>query len=92
MHRKVGYWLGHLYNFEDGFLWVSTLDGLIRFDGQRFRRFGERSAGELGLSRGAIAGVSPDNEGKFVVTCQDFYGYFGNIICIYPWNLYFGLR
>lgn len=61
---------------DDGFLWVSTMDGLNRFDGQGFRRFGEDPRSGNGLSRGAIAAVRQDNEGKFVVTFRDFYGYF----------------
>lgn len=68
--------INDLHIGEDGFLWVSTMDGLNRFDGQRFRRFGEGTAASPGLSRGAIASVAADNEGKFIVTFQDFYGYF----------------
>lgn len=61
---------------DDGFLWVSTMDGLNRFDGQSFRRFGEDPQSGSGLSRGAIAAVREDNEEKFVVTFRDFFGYF----------------
>ncbi len=68
--------INHLHVGKDGFLWVSTMDGLNRFDGQAFRRFGQGGPAEGGLSRGAIAGVADDNEGNFVVTFQDFYGYF----------------
>lgn len=68
--------INSLYVGEDGFLWVSTMDGLNRFDGQSFRRFGEDPGSETGLSRSAIASVKSDNEEKFIVTFKDFYGYF----------------
>lgn len=68
--------INDLYPGKDGFIWVSTMDGLNRFDGLNFRRFGEGRDGQPGLSRSAIAAVRPDNEGRFVVTFHDFYGYF----------------
>ena len=68
--------INSLHIGHDGFLWVSTMDGLNRFDGQRFRRFGEDPGSAGGLSRGAIDAVQADNEEKFIVTFRDFYGYF----------------
>lgn len=68
--------INSLYIGNDGFLWVSTMDGLNRFDGQSFRRFGEDPSSGNGLSRGAIDAVKEDNEQKFIVTFRDFYGYF----------------
>lgn len=69
--------INDLHIGADGFLWVSTMDGLNRFDGQRFRGFGEGTADVgPGLSRGAVSGVKADNEGKFIVTFHDFFGYF----------------
>jgi len=68
--------INDLHIGEDGFLWASTMDGLNRFDGQRFRVFGQGAATTGGLSRGAVASVRPDNEGKFIVKFRDFYGYF----------------
>ncbi len=68
--------INDLYIGKDGFLWVSTMDGLNRFDGQSFRHFGGVSAEEASLSRGGIASVTADNEEKFIVTFRDFFGYF----------------
>lgn len=68
--------INSLYVGDDGFLWVCTMDGLNRFDGQSFRRFGEAPGSGNGLSRGAINAVKQDNEEKFIVTFRDFYGYF----------------
>lgn len=68
--------INDLYIGKDGFLWVSTMDGLNRFDGQSFRQFGGLSGEEASLSRGSIASVTVDNEEKFIVTFRDFFGYF----------------
>jgi len=68
--------INNLHLGKDGFLWVSTMDGLNRFDGQNFRNFGDGSSGEASLSRGGIASVTADNEEKFIVTFRDFFGYF----------------
>ncbi len=54
--------------FEDarGFLWIGTLDGLVRFDGLRFARYpaGDRT----GLSDGLIHGFAFAEDGFFVGT------------------------
>ena len=71
--------INDLHVGSDGFLWVSTMDGLNRFDGLRFRRVGEGTKNASGLSRSAIGGICEDNEGRFVVTFQDFYGYFDRL-------------
>ena len=60
----------------DGFLWVGTLDGLNRFDGHSFLRFGESPGADTRLSRGTVSGVAADNDGHLIVTFRDVYAYF----------------
>jgi len=47
----------------DGFLWICTADGLVRFDGYRFRTFGT----EQGLPSRVIYNFAPSRKGGFWV-------------------------
>lgn len=52
----------------DGFLWVTTLGGLARFDGRTFQTFDTTTNPELPHTR--FAGVRTDAEGQLWVTLQ----------------------
>ena len=68
--------INDLYIGDDGFLWVATTDGLNRFDGQGFTKFGRGTADRPGISEKSIRHIDVDNEGNFVLTFRNFYGYF----------------
>ncbi len=46
---------------RDGYLWISTFDGLVRFDGVRFELFDNVRVPQLGSNR--VIGLSEDGEG-----------------------------
>ena len=55
---------------HDGFIWVCTENGLFRYDGVDFERFGK----EQGIDSAAIRTVIEDSEGRlWVATSQDLY-------------------
>ena len=47
-----------LYQSAQGFLWVSTENGVFRYDGERFQSFGRNEG--LPPSNGAMFGEAPD--------------------------------
>lgn len=54
----------------DGFIWASTLGGLVRFDGVRFRVYDTATNPELPNSR--LAGLFADESGGLWVTTESF--------------------
>src|SRR5579871_5121295 len=55
---------------SDGFLWIGTMNGLVRFDGLRFRPFGS----EISALRGNIGGLEPDDaDGLWVATSSSLF-------------------
>jgi hypothetical protein len=58
---------------SDGFLWVGTMNGLVRFDGMRFRGFSKDGPPEL---QDNIGGLAPDaGDGLWVATATGLFHY-----------------
>lgn len=57
---------------SDGFLWIGTLNGLVRFDGLHFRAFG----GEVPALRGNVGGLEPDaGDGLWIAVGSGLFHY-----------------
>src|ERR1700728_3411955 len=57
----------------DGFLWVGTLNGLVRFDGLHFRGFSQDGPPELQGFIGAL--VRDGGDGLWIVTASSLFHY-----------------
>lgn len=53
--------VSHITQDKDGFIWISTMDGLNRFDGYRVRHFFHNPANENSLANNSIFKVIPDS-------------------------------
>src|SRR5262249_29991136 len=58
----------------DGYIWFTTNDGLVRFDGVRFKVFNKSNTPEIPTNR--MAGVFADKSGKLWIHTED-----GGILC-----------
>jgi signal transduction histidine kinase/ligand-binding sensor domain-containing protein len=58
---------------SDGFLWVGTMNGLVRFDGLHFRGFSQDGPPELQGFIGAL--VNDGNDGLWIVTSSSLFHY-----------------
>lgn len=52
--------LGDVFQADDGYLWIGTYDGLVRFDGHRFKIFRTDDYQALGSNRVIGLATSPD--------------------------------
>lgn len=59
----------------DGFLWVATQGGLVRFDGNQFREFAP--ATEAGVQSGLLHGLAVDRRGRVWVAKEG-----GVLVCV----------
>ncbi len=56
---------------EKGFIWIATLDGLCRYDGDRFRVFQPSPGDSAGLSGPGVIGIQTDHNGKLWIETQE---------------------
>lgn len=56
--------INKVYQGRDGYLWIASSDGLIRFDGRRYRSYFQSAAGP---TDNQIADVLEDNKGRLWV-------------------------
>src|ERR1051326_1756917 len=52
---------------DNGFLWISTIDGLHRFDGYKFNTYKNNFNDSLSLSDNTLSTISKDSKGNFWV-------------------------
>src|SRR5258708_3474262 len=53
----------------DGYIWLTTFDGLARFDGIRFKVFRKQDTPELGTNR--LTSMFVDNDGRLWILIED---------------------
>lgn len=56
-----------IYQDYDGFLWVGTRDGLVRYDGYKFKRFQYQYADSLSLPGNSIFKITGDTSGTLIL-------------------------
>jgi hypothetical protein len=58
----------HLCQSKDGYLWITSYNGLIRFDGNQFKVFNKKNTNVL--ENDAIREIAIDRKGKLWITTQ----------------------
>ena len=61
--------IGHILQSRDGYLWMTTLDGLVRFDGVRFTVFNKGNS--PGLPSNRLTALHEDREGAVWVGTEE---------------------
>lgn len=59
-----GYAPGRTLEDKEGFIWWSTMDGLLRFDGHSFKQFRYSSDNPFGLGSNQTSGICQDDDGN----------------------------
>jgi signal transduction histidine kinase/ligand-binding sensor domain-containing protein len=60
--------LRHVSKDKNGFLWISTFNGLVRFDGNKFKTYDTENVSVLSTS--AFYSVMPSEDGKLYISTQ----------------------
>lgn len=61
------YTVNSIYQDEFGFIWIGTMDGLNRYDGQRIKIFKPRPADSLGIRENNIRMICGDSRGHLFI-------------------------
>jgi signal transduction histidine kinase/ligand-binding sensor domain-containing protein len=64
-------WVVGLHQTRDGYLWLTTFDGIARFDGVRFRIFNKSNTPGLTTNRFAYKALWEDNVGNLWMGTED---------------------
>lgn len=56
---------------EKGFIWMATLDGFCRYDGNRFKVFQPQTSDSTGLSGPDVVGIQTDHNAKLLIITQE---------------------
>lgn len=62
--------VGSITQDEKGFIWIATLDGFCRYDGDRLRLFQHSPEDSSGLPEPGVISIQPDRNGKLWVQTQ----------------------
>ena len=63
--------ISHIFQDREGFLWISTQDGINRYDGYRFKHYKHVPGDTNSLSDYATNHIFEDSKGTFWVSTRD---------------------
>ena len=56
-----------IYLDKDGFIWITTRNGLNRYDGYQFRIYKKESRQDLGMASNYVNCMTQDHNGRFYI-------------------------
>ena len=79
--------VNQVYNDNDGFIWISTRNGLNKYDGYQFHIFRKEVSADMGMASNYVNCIMQDSRGTFFVgmygALQSFNGYHFQDIQVY---------